>query len=290
MDKKNILFVINPIAGRGKQYNIDRYIMAHIDRQKFNSELIYTKYPKHAAELGKAGILDSMDAVVAVGGDGSVNEVARNLAGGSRRLGIIPMGSGNGLARHLKLPLDAVKAIKRINAYEHRIIDTATINGQLFLNVAGVGFDAEISNRFAVFGKRGFLSYFRLSVNTFRTYHPAFYRLEVDGKVYEKEAFLIAIANGSQYGNNASIAPLARLDDGKLDVCLVKPLSYRTMHRFSYHLFNKSLHLTNFCEFYQGQDIRIEQVSELAHYDGEAFQSGKHLSMKVQPASLNVLI
>ena len=159
MSKKKLLFVINPVAGGGKSHGIEKLIKQHLDQERYEFELFYTQHPKHAAELNKLGLTKDVDAIVAVGGDGSVNEVAKNLIGQTASLGIVPMGSGNGLARHLKIPLNPIKAIERLNEFETQQIDTASLNGQLFLNVAGVGFDALVSRQFATSEKRGFLGY-----------------------------------------------------------------------------------------------------------------------------------
>ena len=223
---KEILFIVNPVSGIGKQKNIEEIIGRHIDHDKFFHSVVFTREKGHATEISRAASERGVPVVAAVGGDGTVNETAAGLVGTDTALAIVPAGSGNGLARHLKIPMNLKNAINIINRENIRKIDTATINDQLFVNVAGVGFDASVAKKFAVAGKRGFSTYLRITTDSYRNYEPKQYTLIIDGKVYKRRALLISFANSSQFGNNTVIDPSASVDDGFIDVCIVGKMPY----------------------------------------------------------------
>ena len=184
-----------------------------------------TREPGHATQLAREAVAVGADAVLAVGGDGTVNEVARGLLGSSAALGIVPVGSGNGLARALRLPLRAGRALAALEAAQRRPIDVAFLNQRLFLNVAGVGFDAAVGQAFhdhgRAGGRRGFLGYLRLCVRELRRFRAARLKVEVEGgETTEAAPFVLTFANGPQYGAGAVINPGARLDDGRLELVL----------------------------------------------------------------------
>ncbi|MCK6649852.1 MAG: YegS/Rv2252/BmrU family lipid kinase, partial [Bacteroidia bacterium] len=216
--KKKICFIVNPVSGIGRQKVIEKLIDQLLDRTLFEYEIQYTKAAKHATELAKDAALRNFDIVVAVGGDGSVNETAKGLIGTKTAMAIIPAGSGNGLARHLKIPIDIKKAMEVINMGVISTVDSIRFNDETFVNVAGIGFDAHIGWEFAKFGKRGFSSYLKVIMREFPKYKARKYELEIDGKTIYPEAFLISFANGSQWGNNAYIAPTADISDGIMDI------------------------------------------------------------------------
>ena len=222
MEKKKIIFIINPISGVGKQRLVETAIDKTLDKSIFDYDISYTSAPKHATELSKDAACKNYDIVVAVGGDGSINEVAKGIIGSNCTLGIIPIGSGNGLARHFNIPFDISQAIEVINKCNTIKIDTATINEQLFLSIAGVGFDALVANKFAKGKRRGFWSYFKITVREYPKYKPKKYSLTIDGKKMIRRALLVSFANSNQFGYNTSIAPMAIINDGFLDVCILK--------------------------------------------------------------------
>ncbi|MEI6455362.1 MAG: diacylglycerol kinase family protein, partial [bacterium] len=178
---KKILFIVNPISGDGRQEKTVSLIKKNLDISRYSYEIIITEMAGHATELSKQAAAAGTDIVVAVGGDGTVNEVAQGLVGTDSILGIIPKGSGNGLSRHLKIPMNLKQAIGIINKGRVVKIDTATLNDDLFVSVAGVGFDASVAKKFARAGKRGFLTYFKITAGSYHSYKAKKYILNVDG-------------------------------------------------------------------------------------------------------------
>ena len=288
--KKKICFIINPVSGVGRQKVIEKLIDEQLNRTLFDYEIAYTKASKHATELAKQAVANNFDIVVAVGGDGSVNETAKGLIGSNTAMAIIPTGSGNGLARHLNIPLDLKKAMNVINHAKEKKIDSIQFNNETFVNVAGVGFDAHIGWEFAKFGKRGFLSYVKVTLRELPKYKAQEYELMIDGKTIHRKAFLISFANGSQWGNNAHIAPLADIADGMMDIAIVKNISVSNGIQFAYNLFNKTLHISKHIEIIKAKELIVKQPKSIAHIDGEAIEIGNTISIKVNPLSLKVIV
>src|ERR1051325_8729292 len=216
--KKSILFIVNPISGVGRQKVIEKLIDRYLDKKKYEPSIAYTRARAHAIALASEAAQNDFDVVVAVGGDGSVNETGKGLVGTNTGMAILPTGSGNGLARHLGIPMKLEKAMQVINEGRIMSIDTVKMNNERFFGMAGIGFDAHIGWEFARFGKRGFSSYVKFFLREFPGYRAQKYELTLDGKKIEREALLISFANGSQYGNNAAIAPNADIGDGLMDV------------------------------------------------------------------------
>jgi len=231
------------------------------------------------------------DIVVAVGGDGSVNEVAKGLLGSSTSLGIIPAGSGNGLARHLKIPFNPHNALKVIEAGNGIQIDTVKVNDEIFTSIAGVGFDALVAKKYANAGKRGFWSYFRIVTQEYVTYKPKKYWLTIDGKKMTTRALLIAFANSSQFGYNTAIAPDAELQDGLVDVCIVQKIPILEAPFISNLLFLKKIDKTKYVDIIKAKNIILERRKDrVINLDGEAVKVGKTLNITVCPNSLHVII
>ncbi len=287
--KKKIFFIVNPISGIGKQKVVEKLVSEHLNHSLFENKIFYTDAPKHATVLAKQASSDNFDIVVAVGGDGSVNEVAAGLIGTTTAMALLPTGSGNGLARHLNIPLDLMKAIELINKGTTTVIDTIHFNNELFVNVAGIGFDAHIGCEFAKFGKRGFLSYIKIVLREFKKYKPQEYELIIDGKSVFKKAFLISFANGSQWGNNAYIAPTANIADGMMDIAILKNVTWWSGISIAYHLFNKKLHLTKHLEIIKTKEVLVKQSGTIAHIDGEPIEIANSILIKVNPSSLKVV-
>ena len=288
--KKSILFIINPLSGGKKKSEFPSLAAAHLDANKFDSEFVFTEWPTHANDLAIEAIDKKKDIVVSVGGDGTINEVASAVEGTDTLMGIIPFGSGNGLARSLDISLNNKKAIKILNNLKARHIDTAVLNDRKFFNMAGLGFDAHISAKFAQLKNRGLKGYIQTALKEVYSYIPDNYDLIIDGHHYKREAFMISIANSCQYGNNAYISPEAKLDDGWLDVCIIKPFPLVQFPMVGYHLFNKTVHTTDYVEIIKGKDIRINRRLEgIVHIDGEPLNMDKEISIKVKPLSLGIL-
>jgi diacylglycerol kinase family enzyme len=205
-------------------------------------------------------------------------------------MAIIPAGSGNGLARHLKIPLNMKKAMNVINASKKTRIDTIQFNNETFINMAGIGFDAHIGTEFAKFGKRGLSTYLKLTMREFPKYKAQNFELIVDGKTIHKKAFLISFANGSQWGNNAHIAPLADIADGFMDIAILKDFSFLKIGTIAYRLLSKTIHQSTLLEIIRAKEVIIKQPGTIAHIDGEPIEVGNTISIKVNPLSLKVII
>ncbi|RLD61836.1 MAG: diacylglycerol kinase family lipid kinase [Bacteroidetes bacterium] len=286
---KKIFFIINPVSGVGKQKIVEKNIDKYLDKKKFAYEIKYTEKAKHAIKISSEAA-GKFDIVTAVGGDGSVNEVCKGLINSSSALAIIPTGSGNGLARYLNIPLKIDKAIKLINQTYIKKIDTAEINNEKFVNVAGIGFDAHVSHIFANYGKRGPLPYVKIAAEEFPNYRAQKYRILIDDKLIYRKAFLISFANSSQFGNNAYISPEAKIDDGLIDVCIFKNFPIVESPRLAVMLFDKRLDKSKYMEIIKGKEITItHENSIIAHIDGEPVSFGKEIKVKINPQSLNVI-
>jgi len=290
-DKKSILFIVNPISGRKAHDNIAEIIQSGIDKNKFEVTISTTNFAGHARQLSREAVDKGVQIVVAVGGDGTINEVASEIISTETVLGIIPLGSGNGLARHIGIPISARKAIQVINKNKTAAIDTASINGKAFVSIAGIGFDALVAREFAENSKRGFFSYLRIITNKYRKYKPGKYDLLFDdGLQVKTEAFFISFANSNQFGYSTSIAPNAKLDDGLLDVCIVQKPRVLMMPVVANLLFLKQIHKSPLVEIIAASGLTVTQKNRDVNIDGEAIKMKKKLKIKVNPLSLKVII
>ncbi|GAA4334209.1 diacylglycerol kinase family lipid kinase [Mucilaginibacter gynuensis] len=289
--KRKALFIINPISGGKKKDGVPELIQKHLDSAVFDATFVFSSGVSDARKLAKEN-LGGFDVVVAVGGDGTINEVASAIVGSDAILGIIPYGSGNGLARFLGIPMDAAKAIETLNKAQFEVIDSANMNGKPFFNMAGMGFDAHISDVFAHGSKkRGFYSYFKSSVHEILNYKPQTYHIEVDGEAYEREAFMLSFANSSQYGNNAHISPKASVQDGLLDVCVVKPFPLYRFPELGLRMFSKTTDQSSYVEIIKGKRIHVKRKdSGPAHLDGEPQIMGTDAEINIIPQSLKVIV
>lgn len=290
MSKSNILFIINPISGGKDKLKIPALIDAHLDRAKFNPNFSFTEYVGHASEIAEEAANKNFDVIVAVGGDGTINEVAAKVMQYNKVLGIIPFGSGNGLARFMKIPLKPVYAIKLINEGHAKLIDTGRFNDKPFFNMAGMGFDAHISSVFAGNKSRGLSGYLKLGFREVLSYEPQTYRMTIDGKEYVREAVVLSIANSSQYGNNAHIAAGASITDGLLDVCVIPQFPMYKLPVLAYEMLNEKTDQSDLVEIIRGKQIRILRSQDDAiHIDGEPFFMGQEIEISVAPLSLNII-
>lgn len=288
--KKRVLFLINPVSGIGRQKTIEKLIEKEIDHEKLEVEIAYTKYRGHARELS-AEAADRFDVVVAVGGDGTVNEVGSALINSSTALAIVPTGSGNGLARYLEIPLKINWAVQMINMMCLKKIDTLSVNEHISLNVAGIGFDAFISHRFADKKQRGPLAYMKLISKEFANYKSSSYRIAIDGEPHDLSAFLISFANSSQWGNNIHIAPGAKIDDGLIDVCIIREFPKYSAPALLISLLDQSLDQSRYDVIRKARRISIESADELmGHADGEPIVLGTKAEIKINPLSLKVIV
>lgn len=290
MALKKILFIINPISGGKNKQGFTSVAKKFLDLNYYDPTFEFTKNVNHAEALASDGIKRGFKVIVAVGGDGTINEVARAVAGTEVELGIVPKGSGNGLARALNIPLQEKQAIDLLNRGKTINMDIGFINDIPFFNMAGIGFDAVISSRFANVKHRGPLGYLFAICAELRNYKSQEYTIEVDGVSMNKKAFMISIANSPQYGNEAYISPNASLVDGLLDVCVVKPFHWSQFPMMIYSLFNKTADQTNYVDIVLGKSIRITQSRlEGFHVDGEPFQGEKDFEIRIQSNALKVI-
>lgn len=289
--KKKIRIIINPISGTGKQVKAEKAIKTWLDTELFDSEIMFTKHKGHFTLLAKEAAEESYDAVVIVGGDGSINEAAQGLIGTKTALGIIPIGSGNGFARHLNIPMSLKLSVERINQFKLKQIDTANVNKQAFISISGVGFDAHIAEKFSLAKSRGLWNYTKISIQEFFRYSEKNYKIRLDKTDFEKKAFMIVFANANQFGNNFIIAPQAQIDDGLLDVCFIrKPKLYQIPY-ILFKIFRKEIHQTKFVEIKRAKQIRIElNDSVIMNIDGEAIVQNGSLHIAINPLSLSVII
>lgn len=284
------LFIINPKAGTERNDVVENAIRQHIDRERHEAVIEYTTHAGHAAEIA-GRYVGQADIIVAVGGDGTVNEVARSLVHTQTALGIIPCGSGNGLARHLRIPMDVAEAMCLINKGAIDTLDYGRINGEAFFCTCGVGFDAFISMKFAEAGKRGLATYIEKTLQDGLSYKPEIYQIEVDGENETFEAFLIACANASQYGNNAYIAPEASTRDGLLDVTVLTPFTAFEAPQIVMQLFNRQLTKNSHVRIFRTKHVRITRRDEgPAHIDGDPVNMGSTLDVELIAGGLRAVV
>jgi len=289
---KKIAFIINPKSGIISKSQYPKLIQKYFPINEFDIDIYTTSAPHDAFHKAQQYVVNQFDAVVAIGGDGTVNEVGRALVGTNVPLGIVPSGSGNGLALHLKIPLQASAALKRIRRFHERTIDSGLINDIPFFCTAGVGYDAFIANRFAESGRRGPMVYMGEVIFQYFDYKSKWYKLIIDGKEnIERKAFLITFANASQWGNNIVIAPNASIDDGLLDVVVLSEFPIYEAPRLSLHLLVRQLDKTRYVETFKCKSLVVERKhADYIHFDGEPGTMGKHLEIKVLHNQLKVLV
>lgn len=288
--KKKLLFIINPISGGKEKGDFEKRAAQVLDTEQFDARYRFTEKPNHAAELAQQAIDEQYDVVVAVGGDGTINEVAKTLVNTSVILGIVPEGSGNGLAGYLEIPMIVKDAVQLLNKFRVKKIDSGKLNGHYFFNMAGIGFDAVISDRFDKDSIRGPYGYMKTVVSEIGHYKAENYKFVIDGKDYEQEAFMISLANSPQYGNNAYVSPNASVSDGLLDVCIVKPFPLFLLPKMLIHLFSRSTDKSGFVDIIRGKEILIIREKEgVVHVDGQPIQLGKELKTSILPASLSII-
>jgi YegS/Rv2252/BmrU family lipid kinase len=283
---------MNPISGTGKKKLVWQYIGEEFALSPDYMVVMHTT--RHAGDGYEQAVWlarQGFDAVVAIGGDGTINEVARGLMHSRTALGIVPMGSGNGLARHLHIPMNYKKALELIKRFHTQPIDAAQINGKVFFCTAGIGFDALVGYLFNKAGTRGWPRYVGLSTKEFLQYAPQEYIIHIDDQQFVRKAFLVTFANASQWGNNAYVAPLAHCSDGKLDVVVWKNFPRVIAPFMLPRLFTKSIHKSLYVDTFRGKHIVVERSqADHVHFDGESCMMGKTLDIQVFPLALKVLM
>ncbi len=281
-----VRFIINPIAGTGKQKGIEESIE---DNLNYNYDIFYTKKAGDAKLLSKKAILDNIDIVIAVGGDGTVNECAQSLINSNTTLGFIPCGSGNGFALHFGMSKNIKKAIRQINNCKIKKIDSGNVNGLTFVNVSGIGFDAHIAKQFNKLKKRGLANYINLIYKELK-YKAKYYSISYDGNTEQIKAILISFANTSQYGNNFQISPNAKTDDGLIDFVILKDFARWKVPYFIYKVAIGEAHLSKYIRIIRTTKMIITSKEKLIHLDGEAKNVCTKLEIKAIKKSLKILI
>jgi diacylglycerol kinase (ATP) len=288
---KKIVFILNPFSGVEQKQLIEKQIHEYIDKNKYNYSIVYTEYPHHATELAAEAVKNNFDMVVAVGGDGSVNEVAAALIGSNVILGILPAGSGNGFAMHLGLGRNIRKAINILNNGRSHLVDTCTINGKPFVNLAGLGFDAKIAYRYKRVKKRGFWGYFKFSLQETQSFEFQHYTIKIDGKkVTNRKCLSVVVANAPMYGYHFVVAPKAVLDDGKLEIVVFYKAKMWRYFFSLWRMLTHSMHNTMLADRFSGEEVEVTffEPQAYAHTDGEGFLVSEKQIFKIVPKSLYV--
>ena len=276
------LFVINPIAGKGRKEKLLEVL------RRGGHRAVLTEYAGQAELIARDA---AGDVVVAVGGDGTVNEVARGLLGSDKILGILPCGSGDGLARCLGIGHKLSEAIRIIENGKTAPLDAGFVNGRAFFSVCGVGFDANVSKMFALSGKRGLSTYIAKSVELWRTFKPERFTINIDGMEWTQEAVAVIVGNSNQWGNGAKITPEADCGDGLLDITVLDMFHSIEIPHLVTLLMSGHSNLSRRSHCYRGRQIRISRSSEgPAHFDGDWFDGVKQLDVSLQPSALRVLV
>lgn len=282
-------FVINPNAGVKKKLNIEKFIESNFPKS-LSYDIIIWEDADDITPISKQIQQNQYQFVIACGGDGTVNMVAALLVHTQIALGILPLGSGNGLARSNGIPMNLLKALDVIVKGQTKVIDSGTINTHPFFCTAGIGFDALIAHKFAESSKRGFVTYFKTSVREFFKYKPLNYIINVDEKIIKTPAFLITVANAGQWGNDVYIAPAAKLNDGLFHISILKPFPLITFPLFGVKLFSKKADTFKYLESIIGKKVDIEFDHQLpAHYDGEPLIANGKIIIEMFPLSLRII-
>jgi YegS/Rv2252/BmrU family lipid kinase len=288
--ENKVHFIVNPVSGNGKR---ERVIQILKNYPQSSYAIHKTSRADHAFEIARELAKEKDCVITAVGGDGTVNEVGKALVHTGSSMAIVPCGSGNGLARSLKIPLNLEKAVALCFKGTVQKIDTGLINEKRFLGVAGIGFDAHVAWEFSTHVKRGLRSYIEIIRREIKAYSSFECTIEVDGKQIIEQAFLITAANSSQYGNGAIISPLADMHDGLIDITLIKPFSLLQVPRLGINLFTGRLQRSKHVYFTKGKLIKISSnVSEhmiRVHVDGEPVMCERSVIIQADPLSLNVI-
>ncbi len=290
-DHTEFLFIINPIAGTRNNLNLSEIINSVYGDGKINYKICLTEARNHGRELAQKAVEQGIPYIIAAGGDGTINEVASELIYSNSALGVIALGSGNGFARHLRLPLDTEHALYQLKQRITRTIDTGLINDRPFLCTAGIGFEAQISYVFDQVEGRGFKTYAKSVIRQLSSYEPLTYHVKGRDLDFETKAFTVCFANAAQYGNNFYISPEAKIDDGKLNLNIIEPFPRIQFPSIARRFMNKKLGESKYYHNYLFEEIEVSfQGTHIAHIDGDPVDLGNKLKIKIEPLSLKVMI
>jgi YegS/Rv2252/BmrU family lipid kinase len=290
--KKKIIFIINPIAGVGGKRRLEKKIDEFFADSDYQVVKHFTCYPSHAVEIADSYAKAGPSFIVAVGGDGTINEIARSLINTGSTLGVIPLGSGNGFARHFNLPFNLDRALNVLINGNEISADVGYLNGKPFFCTAGIGFDAETGYYYRNYTHRGFVSYLLSFAKVFGWYKAREYEIEIDGEQYSFNAFFITIANISQFGYNFYVAPRASTTDGYFDVVVVQKFPKWMAIAIALRSFVGTIHKSRYVWYRQAHhvNIRSKDRENIIHIDGEAGIMNGSLDYTIQKGSLKVII
>ena len=283
-------FIVNPVSGTHSGNHTVAAIRTFIERNKISARIQLTEKAEDATHIAHRIPDNSKQVVVAVGGDGTVHEVIKGIHGSKKRLAILPVGSGNGLARHLGIPTNLKRSLACLLNFKAIEIDIGTVQGELFGMLAGVGFDAYVAKAFQSTKTRGLPGYIKAALKAYPNYKAINYQLAIDDDTFERTVFMIVIANGSEFGNNAKIAPGASITDGMLDVCFVQKPPLHALPAFLTQLFTGTLNHSKYVELVKGKRIELFTQVPLLNIDGESLSVDKKLTFSIHPIKLNVLV
>jgi len=290
-ENNKVFFIINKYSGRGFRPELEGLIVSQCDALNLECTIEFTQDRGHATELAKNASAAGFDKVFAVGGDGTVNEVAQGLVRTSTKMGIIPKGSGNGLARHLGIPMSVKKSLNILASDKTIRMDTILVNNKLSVNVSGIGFDGHVAGLFGKNGKRGLLGYVKLVTKEFFGFKEFAIAAHADGKVLQRNAFILAIANSSQFGNNATISPLASVCDELMDVCFIKKVPLSQSIGFAQKMFTRRIDTSAFVEIIKAKELSINFPEQMPyHIDGEPMEPASTFIIELIPASLTMIV
>lgn len=286
-----LLFVVNPVSGYGFGKKLPEKLASLSVYRDKEYDIRFTEYPGHAREIVAAALeTGKYTHIVAVGGDGTVNEVGTTLIGSRVIFGIVSIGSGNGFARHLGYSTRMRKALRQLLSPAFAPVDVLEINGVYSMNVSGVGFDAEVAHEFNRLNFRGIVSYVYAGMKTWFRYSEKDYRLTCDGETFGERCFILSFANSSQFGNNASIAPHASLRDGLMDICLLKRPKWWEVLPFLIFLMNGRIDKLSFYKVVRCREAKVEGNIHKIHIDGEAAFMHPPLQLKIHKGVLNAVV
>lgn len=285
----NTLFIINPILEKKSGKNVSGLIIKYLNPARFNPTILYSEYPGHSKVLARKHV-ERYHLIVAVGGDGTINQVAHSLIYSETLLGILPLGSGKGLARSLKIPLNIRKAINIINRLDIARIDTGVVGIHRFINIAGIGFAAEVAHAYANSKKRGFISYARNMARTLPGYSPISVMVTIENRRITGRLFIISFANSTQWGYGAHISPNSKPDDGWLDICMIRSFPKILLPVLMVRLFTKTIHRSRYVEVIPARNAEISgNRSFKGHIDGEPCEFTVPFNITIEPGSLKVI-
>ncbi len=288
MSSKKSLFIVNPNSGKKGVKKVVQLLKKEVVNNNL-ADIVYSEYPKHAIKLVQEN-LSTYDIFIAVGGDGTVNEVASQLIFTDKILGVLPVGSGNGFAREFGFKKDLDLINTAIAKNEFKLIDTITINEHRFVNIAGIGFEGQVTATFSKMPQRGLKSYIKATLKTLTTFKPFKAAIITKSKTYAGEFFSLTIANTRQFGNNALIVPHAKPDDGQIDILLVKPFPKIMMAKFTGEMFMGLLKDSKYTTYLKTPDeVIIKTGMNKVHVDGESLDISSPFHIKMDAESLRVL-